>query len=110
MKNQRLVLPLSISNKAYLIEAEIRLVRNKKNQNFGKVKIYTDMQYNPLVEHEDFKDYMSFEEAKDLLKKLGFIEVSEGFNQNHIESIRTIKSHLSPDWIENYNLWLNYQG
>lgn len=110
MENQRFVLPLTMGDKAYFVESEIRVVKNKNNKNFGKVKVYTDMQYNPLIEHASYKTYMSFESAESILNELGFIKVEYMFDQLNINDLKSIKSELPKEWIYNYNLWVNYSG
>lgn len=110
MKNQRFVLPLTTSNKAYFVVSEIRYVINKNQKEFGNVSIFIDMQYNPLLEDADYSRYMKIEEAERLLKNHGFIKVSDDFDKYDIESLKKIKSQLPEKWIENYNLWANYTG
>jgi len=110
MENERYVLPLIGYNKPYFVGAEIRVVKNKMHKNFGFAKIYTDMQFNPLLEHELYKDHMSMGTAREILKRLGFVAVPENFDQDDLESLRTIKSKLSKEWITLYNMWANHKN
>lgn len=101
---------LTMSDKAYMVTAELREVKNANHENFGKFRIFTDMQYNPLFDVTKDKDFYTFEEAEKILKSLNFIKLRDDFNYYNIEHLREIKNQLSEKWIENYNLWANFTG
>lgn len=110
METLKFVLPLTASNKAYMITAITRPVRNPKREGFGKVRIVLDLGYNPIIDDPDFRELMEESEAIELLKKYSFIQVTEDFDTHDVNDLKTIKSQLSQEWIDNFNLWINYTG
>ncbi len=59
------------------VVAEIRVINNPNRPGYGKCRIFTDMQYNPLTEADGYQEPMSQDEAEQRLLSLGFIQKTE---------------------------------
>jgi hypothetical protein len=109
-KKLKYILPLLAFDRAYIVNAEVRYVTNPINKNFGCVTIFTDMQYNPLVENSLYSKYMEEDAAIKLLTDLGFISVDLDFDSSNVVMLRSIKDKLPKEWVETFNLWANFTG
>ena len=106
MKNLKFALPLTLHLNTYFVIAELRFLKKRPEL----CSLSTDMQYNPILDHELYNEYLSEDTAKQILFDLGFFEVKDNFDGHSIEDLREIKDKLSGNWVELYNLSANYTG
>jgi hypothetical protein len=108
MKNLNFVIPFFFKGaprESVMLQGELRIVKNKKSEGFGKVRVYTDSHFEPL----NFEDCISLEDAKKAVQQNGGIWVKENFDILNVEDLREIKSQLSEDWVKSFNEWYNSQ-